>query len=330
MESPTIQSYTVDLDSNNSKVTQWNNGSHIDEDINACSNERTFYFVCLSVLFLFGILANAVIFYTFQKKYMANATIYMVKSLAVVDSIFLTVSFIGVTLIKFNYSGLYSTYAKAVIAYILQYVLSSMSQFMCVWLVIPIAYYRYMAAAKPHHRQYYPRCTLIIMAIVDVIITSIRIPLSVTCNKIIPESFSCYPDYEIGSTLYWDIAYFAGCHFLFPLIPLLFLSYCLKQALKEHQRNNSATKRGKGRKESHDVTIIVAIIAIFVVTYGFYFLWSLSYIITPIQDYFYDRRCEGELFDYFVSLGTHINSSCNFFLYICFNKTFRQRFSELF
>lgn len=293
------------------------------------------YATLLVVIVSAGIVGNALSFIVLQTKAKVTNFNFLIKVLSLIDIVILVLLPIDRLMYKFhNYS---SIVYWIVLWYIVQK-LSGISRFASVWMLIIIAFFRYMAVCVPMKVKLYctarnARLCVIAIFVLDV---AMHIPFYFDDK---PERMENSSEYSIVKTawgnskhyyIYAHIIYVGCMFFVLPFLSLIFFSIQMIRTLCGNQREKYFSLPHL-KNEASDVTkVVIAIIVVFLISYTPYMLWTIDSFIPERRDKLDSGSCANLLYLYTFDLFLYVNSSSNFFIYLWLRPQFRNDVIELF
>ena len=123
--------------------------------INSCiENIDAWKYTLIYIMIAFGLTGNVCSFIILNR-YPATTANFYLKALAVVDTLFLSSALFGHI---FSLCLEDNTIVSEVMKISVKYILSDVTQFLSVWLIVVLACSRFLAVAKPFHVGHYFTC----------------------------------------------------------------------------------------------------------------------------------------------------------------------------
>ncbi len=288
-----------------------------------------------------GIVGNTLSFAVLHK-YSKTVATYLLKALAVMDNIFLTVAAsVQMSQGLMLHFGLKDQLEPHHHYYsVLLWPLVHMSQTGTVWIMVLVAANRFIAVCKPLHAS--RLCTkrniriqLLVLALAIIIYNTPRffeyrlVNRNVTTENgtaVLIEQNEGIAELYLYNILYENVAY---CLFvvLIPLVVLVFFNVHLVHSLKKAQQNRRAL-HSRGNVEENNITLVmVVIIIVFIACQT---PAAINQILYYLLDDSYKESCTKYMhYFHLCNLIILINSSVNFIIYCVLRRQFQQELVAL-
>lgn len=307
-----------------------------------------------------GLTGNVLSFMVLHQKCKKSPVNVLLKLLALVDIIFLSFAILRFAL---NMKGCMS-YPKAIIQTYVVPGIMTITQFLSVWIIVLLGFYRFMAICKPFKVANFcskskAKLTIVFIMFGGIIFWSPyvfrkKIVLDECCLKETGTPDECCYTIKLRwwsnttSYKYFDgIFVHLGTMFLIPFVLLVFfnhqmmkelncscqgsISYC---CIRRRRPAFSSTCRSTqlheiqmnhNSREANEITkVVVTIIMVFFLTYSMYGVYILHTLI-PVFDKFTNLKCSKRLFVFAIRTVALLNSSVNFIIYYVLRKSFRRK-----
>lgn len=293
------------------------------------------YIVLLVTIVSAGIVGNALSLIVLHLKSARSNFNFLIKVLSFVDIIILLLLPIDRIVYKFESSHI-------IIMLFFEYFVDKIGGIMrlaSVWMLIVIAFFRYMAVCVPMKVKLYctyknaRRCVIAIL-ILDL---AIHIPFYfekklVRIENTTSHYYLDYTDWGNSSEfhVYAHVVYTGCMFFVLPFLSLIFFSIQMIRTLCGNQREKYFALPHL-KHEASDVTkVVIAIIVVFLISYTPYLIWTIDSLIPGRREKLASGACFIFLYRYTLDLFLYVNSSVNFFIYLTLRKQFRYSITELF
>ena len=305
-----------------------------------------FFFIVYGPLFglicLLGLIGNCLSWAVLHKYSKSNVATYLLKALAVSDSLFLaTASFVQMYPAMSMYFNL-TEQLRPIYPKLQMYAwpIAHIVQMGTVYMMVLVAANRYIAVCKPLHA---PRlCTkrqvqtqLIIMTAGIIIYNIPRFfEYKYQRTEVVVDNVTTTVEENIGliehktyNIVYENVSY---CLFVFliPLLILIVLNVHLVQELKKAQQNRKAISSRKNADENNITLVMIVIILVFIVCQT---PASINQILfyTIGQSNTGDTCTDYEKYYHISNVLITTNSSLNFIIYCLFRRQFQQELVSL-
>ena len=284
----------------------------------------TILFIVNGLLALIGIMGNIISFFTFGKM-PRNATTFLLRGLAIIDSSFLLLTATA-------YAMLWAGCRSALTSLTLSYVMAS-THIACVavvWTSVIIGMNRYIAVCRPLQAARLCTTSRARKELLCIILFSIAYALprffrnkltkSVDGSKFIVTKL-------IDNMIWYKIFYIIGCEmafrFVIPFALLLFFSVRLITALREARKQ--ALDFHGGRRVDNKVTLmLVTLILVFLICNAPNFIHNLLRIIL-MNDSQFSSSWTRTILSHIADVLVIFNSSCNWVIYFAYMQDFRKK-----
>ena len=285
--------------------------------------------VILILMSVFGIFGNIFSFVVLSMRQPPTVVGFYLKTLAVADTGVLACALIQ-TILQF----ILKTYNdfKAILELLFIVVFSELAQFVSIWVAVLLAFSRFMAFYKPFVMKARNTRKVIHNSVLATVLMAIFVQIlrwSLVLEKEVMNSANetrckyCQ-DFVKKSTIRIETGYYGLILFLFPATFLVIFSSALLAALRRI-RNGYITCHPTLKQEYYEVSkSVIAIVAVFLVTYLPYGIYALSYINPELNDFFAHNICYGRLLDNMINVAIHLNCSVNFVIYLLCKPSFRE------
>lgn len=327
------------------------NSTLLDEDGYPSNPCEAYYFalrgVVCAIFCVVGIAGNGLSLAVLKHIGRSSITFFLLKMVAVVDTIYLTTSLISIVTPEIMQYAKIQAFSSG-ITYIIWYVvpIASMALTCTIWITTLVTYHRYKAISgalrsNPYTTMYWVRIQVTIIVILAILIDIPRyVDLKIIHFEVANKSYVSLMTTQLWSNEVYQILYknitMVVLRKLLPLIFTAVFTYKLVNALYErnkiraklfHRRENEAVGRQAGPNHGESVTTVLIAIA------GTFIVCQAPMAIYPI----FRVTLESEIstcgfFNYFSTIADALailNSAVNFFIYYPSIPVFRKTMSDL-
>ena len=296
------------------------------------------YFVITAIISVLGLIGNGITFCTFGKVCTENASTFLLRSLACVDSFLLITSTMRLTL-QMIYSGGFWILAAMVC---IMDPLREIARAATIWTILLVGVHRYIVVCKPlmaaslctvgNARRHFLAVILFVLAANFPLFFSYKVTeRQVTLNSTdYNETYVYVADTNMKNSLWFSVLYDLAfrsvtVNYVIPVGSLIFITVKLLQSLHSLQQRLMELSEGRRKRYIRSECMVIVILIVFLLCHT-----SLPIaLVLDRVDMLWDRDtpyCKTVYFCLFTLSHCMIllNSSVNIIIYLVFNSNFRR------
>ena len=290
---------------------------------------------------IFGVIGNGIAFCTLGKMCYQNASTYLLRALALVDSLYLTIHCIHCYAFYFSDTLLINTFWRKFAAFFLLSPLCRIAHTAAIWTILLVGVHRYIVVCTPlrasrlctvgNTRKHF-LCVLLLSLIINFPqFFEYRIE-KVISNHTDPRVTYDVEWSNVGISAWYQIGYHTVfrsviINYVIPVGSLIFITVRLCQSLRSSRQRNVELSEGQRRNQTSSRTKWMVIVVLIV-----FLLCHTGQVTHIVHSYFTISSgrviniCKSAWFVLY-SLGRSmllLNSSINVIIYLGFNQNFRK------